>query len=187
MPRVAHVKGITFADAREFVVGRGGPEAWERLRAVVSPQDRALLDEVIAMGWYELGAHARMLEAIPRALGLETHTAMREFARFAAQSHVSRVHRVFLRFANPALILEKTGEYWSRFFDSGEWRVTRETPRRARGDLLDFAEPAAIVCEFITCYIEFLFMRVGAKEVRSSHPRCRVRGDALCTFLVDWK
>jgi hypothetical protein len=184
---VARVKGITFADAREFVVSRGGIEAWQRLRAGMSTADQALLDEVIALGWYDLAAHARMLDAMPKALGLDAQTAMHEYARFSAQNHVSKVHRVLLRLANPAFILEKTGEYWSRFYDSGEWRITREGPRRARGDLQGFALPAAIVCTFLTSYIEFLFARVGAKDVKTSHPRCRVRGDAVCTFVVEWK
>jgi hypothetical protein len=184
---VARVKGITFADAREFVVARGGMESWQRLRASLSELDRALLDEVIAVGWYDLGTHIRVLEAMPNALGLDTHTAMHEFARVAAQTHVSKVHRVLLRLANPAFILEKTGEYWGRFYDSGEWTITREGPKRAHGDLQGFAQPSAIVCAFVTSYIEFLFARVGARDVKSAHPRCRVRGDAVCTFVVDWK
>ncbi|MEO7093537.1 MAG: hypothetical protein ABI175_09820, partial [Polyangiales bacterium] len=93
---MARVKGLTFADAREFVVGRGGMEAWQRLRGDLTEADRTLLDEVIAVGWYDLGTHIRMLEAIPKALGLDEHAAMHEYARYAAQNHVSRVHRVLL-------------------------------------------------------------------------------------------
>jgi len=84
---------------------------------------------------------------MPVALGGTTAAVMRDYARFAAGRHVGRVYRLLFRLANPALVLEKSGEYWSRFYDSGEWKVTREGPTRARGELVGFAQTNAVFCE----------------------------------------
>jgi hypothetical protein len=184
---VARVKGLTFADARAYLATRGGADAWERLRQLLTPADRSLLDEVIAVGWYDLDTHVRLLEALPQVLGKSTEEAMRDYARFSAERHVSRVYRLLFLVANPAIVLEKSGEYWSRFYDTGTWKVTRESDKKARGDLAGFARPTAAHCEFLTTYVGCLFERVGCKDVRTAHPRCRVRGDTLCSYAVEWR
>ncbi|MGZ3418164.1 MAG: hypothetical protein ACXVEF_14345 [Polyangiales bacterium] len=181
------VKGLTFADARAYLTARGGPEAWERLRKALTPADRTLLDEVIAVGWYDIDTHVRMLESMPVALGKSMPETMHDYARFSAERHVSRVYRVLFLVANPAMVLEKSGEYWSRFYDTGEWKVSRDTEKRVHGDLFSFARPTAAFCEFLTTYCGCLFERVGCKDVRTSHPRCRVRGDTMCTYTVEWR
>jgi hypothetical protein len=184
---VARVKGLTFADARAYVGARGGPDAWEKVRQRLTPADRTLLDEVIAVGWYDIDTHVRLLEAMPGVLGKTLEDTMRDYARFSAERHVSRVYRVLFLVANPAMVLEKSGEYWSRFYDTGAWKITRESDKKARGDLSGFARPTAAHCEFLTTYCGFLFERVGCKDVRTSHPRCRVRGDSLCSYVVEWR
>ena len=183
---MARVKGLTFADAKLFVSERGGDEAWRRLRALLPATDQALLDEVIAVGWYPLEAQLHVLEAMPVALGDSITAVMRDYARFAAARHVGRVYRLLFRFANPALVLEKSGEYWSRFYDTGEWKVVREAPNKARGELVGFVNHA-VFCESMNQYIEQLFGLVGAKDVRVSHVRCRTRGDGSCAWTVEWK
>lgn len=184
---MARVKGLTFADLSAFVRDRGGDAAWSRLREALAPADRALLDEVVAVGWYPLDAQLRALFAAPEALGRDARATMRDYGLFCAERHVSRVYRVLFLVLNPATLLEKTGEYWSRFYDAGTWQVSRESDTRARGDLTGFAQPEALHCEFLASYIAAMFDRVGAKDARCTHPRCRTRGDTVCSFVVEWR
>jgi hypothetical protein len=178
---------MTFADVQAFVRARGGPEAWQRLRALASEEDRAVIDSVVAVGWYPLDVQHRMLGRMHEALGEDPITAVREYAKFAAERHVSRVYRVLFLVLNPALLLEKSGEYWGRFYDTGKWEVTRESETRVRGDLIGFAAPDANLCEFLGTYLPAIFGRVGAKDVKCTHPRCRVRGDSVCSFQLEWR
>lgn len=188
---MARVKGLAFADVQAFLrarsPARGGTDAWSQVRDALSPAHRALLDEIVAVGWYDLDASLAILEALPAVLGLDASHAMRDYARFCAERHVSRIYRPLFLLASPALLLERTADYWSRFYDTGSWKVTREAPTRARGELVGFAHPTAVHCAFLTHYVGALFERVGAKDVRSTHPRCRARGEPGCTFVVEWR
>lgn len=184
---MARSKGLTLADIKAFVREEGGDAALSRFRAALAPADRALLDEVVAVGWYPFDAYVRLLEAVPVALEREPRLAMRQYGRFAAQQHVSRLYRVLFLALNPALMLEKVSEYWSRFADTGHWQVTRETDHRARGDLVGLSHPHALHCEFLASYITAIFERIGARDPRCTHPRCRTRGDSACTFVVEWR
>lgn len=184
---VARVKGLTFADVQAFVRQQGGDEAWQRMRDALTPDDRAVVESAVGSGWYPLEIHRRLLERMPVVLGRETIPTMQGYARWAAERHVSRVYRVLFLVINPALMLEKSGEYWHRFYDTGEWKVTRDTPTRARGDLIGFADPHSHLCEFLNAYLPALFERIGAKDVRCTHPRCRTRGDVVCSYQLDWR
>jgi len=184
MPKI---KGITFLDARDFVLSQGGPAAWDRMKSKLSEEEYVLFDTVVGSGWYDLDVNLRVLEAMPEVLGGDLTSTMREYAKFCTERHVNRVYRVLFLFANPAIVLEKSGEYWSRFYDTGELRVRREGSHRARADLVGFPRPTAAHCEFIERYSAALFERVGAKHVKSSHPKCRLRGDSVCSMVIDWR
>lgn len=92
---------------------------------------------------------------------------------------------MFLRMANPAFVLEKTGKYWSRFHDHGRWTTTR-LPNGAMALLEDF-EGSATYCAMLVPYTGRLFELVGAKGVRVAHPECRSKGARACRFEISWR
>ncbi len=184
---VARVKGLTFADMQAFVRERGGDAAWQRMRDSLSLEERAVVESVVGSGWYPLELHHRVLDFMPAVLGAERVETMHDYARWAAERHVSRVYRVLFLVINPARMLEKSGEYWHRFYDTGEWTVIRDTPTRVRGDLVGFAMPRPNLCDFLNGYLPALFARIGARDVRCTHPRCRTRGEAVCSYHLEWR
>ena len=184
---VAQVKGLTFVDVQSFVRKEGGPEAWHKLRETLPREEQEVVESVSAALWYPLEVQHRVLGRMHEVLGRERVETLHAYARFAAERHVSRVYRVLFLVLNPALMLEKSGEYWHRFYDTGEWKITRESPTRARGDLIGFAKPNPDLCEFLTAYLPALFERIGAKDPKCTHPRCRTRGDAVCSFQLEWR
>ena len=88
--------------------------------------------------------------------------------------------------ANPAYVLEKAGEYWSRFYDSGEWEVVRETPNRARGTLSGVQPFDPYLGIYVTEYCHRLFELVGAKEVRTSHRLQGPPDSPTIVLRVEW-
>lgn len=187
LARVARVKGLTFADVQAFVREEGGDAAWQRMRELLTLDERAVVESVVGSGWYPLELHHRVLECMPKVLDTERASTMHRYARWAAERHVSRVYRVLFLVINPARMLEKSGEYWHRFYDTGEWKVTRDTPTRVRGDLIGFEKPHQNLCEFLNGYLPALFERIGAKDVKCTHPRCRVRGETVCSYDLEWR
>src|SRR5205823_1456742 len=104
---MARAKGTTFLHDREFVIARYGAEGWERLLASMSADDRATLESVVAVGWYEHSLQVRFIHALARAFAKDDADLMVTLGRHAAEEDLTRIHRAFLRMANPAYVLEK--------------------------------------------------------------------------------
>jgi hypothetical protein len=92
-----------------------------------------------------------------------------------------------LRLRNPAYALEKSAEYWSRFYDAGTWSVTRLSEYQARGELSGIAETAPVFCRFLNAYITRMFQLAGATGGKCRHTRCVCRGDKSCVFEGYWR
>src|SRR5437867_4483002 len=110
---------------RSFVEKSHGPAGWERVLAALLPEDRAVASSVLPSGWYELATQHRLLRCIDTVLGNGDLALAPEIGRHEAEQDLSTVHRLFIRFTSPAYVLEKSGEYWRRFYDTGKWKVTR--------------------------------------------------------------
>jgi hypothetical protein len=180
---MAHTKGSVFLADREYIVDRYGIEGWDRTLARLTKLDREVLGGVIAVGWYELALHHRFNRAVVDELSPLDPRVLEHMARSAAEQHLTRIHRVFMSLANPAYVLEKAGQYWSRFYDSGEWRVYR-LPNGADAELVGVSQPDDLMCKAVTAYVQRLFELVGARSPSVHHPACRARGDAACMYRI---
>ncbi len=184
---MAQVKGTAFLSLRAFLDEVGGAPLRAKLTARL-PRERAeLLESALAVGWHPLDAYVAAIDALGDALAKPPEDAARAYGRFAAGFDLSTIHRLFLRFANPAYVLEKAGEYWGRYYDTGTWRVERVSPTRAQADLAGFGAVDPVFCEFLTEYVRRMFELVGARDVRVSHPRCRARQAEACHFVAEWR
>ena len=101
-------------------------------------------------------------------------------------TNLTVVHRLFLRMANPAYVLEKSTEFWSRFYDSGRWLITRRSDSQTHAELIGFALPNRDFCHFLNAYLVRLFALVGAKNVHWEHTRCACDGLDRCVFEGSW-
>jgi hypothetical protein len=128
----------------------------------------------------------RQLCAIEEVVRERDPRIVEALGRYAAEADLTRIHRVFLRMANPAFVLEKAAELWGRFFDSGRWEIAR-VPRGADASLVGAGIVHEVFCRNLQAYLQRLFELVGAKSVTVRHTACRTRGDARCTFIVRWR
>lgn len=183
---MTQVKGSNIYLVRCFAEERG-PEVWANVRARLTEAERRQVESVIASGWYPLPLQHRVFDALEGALEDSPEPVMDEFARFVAEHDLTRVHRLFLRLRNPAYTLEKSAEYWGRFYDAGTWNVARLSTYQARGELSGIAETAPVFCRFLTAYIQRMFQLAGAATVKCRHTRCVCRGDKVCAFEGYWR
>jgi hypothetical protein len=181
---MSRVKGSNFVTMRAFAEKHGVADA---LRASLTPDARTAFDEALAIGWYDAPAFVEVLHALGPALGKPGAEVMRELGYFSVERDMTTVHRVFFRLANPAFVLEKPTQYWSRFHDRGEWRVERLGPSQVRADLVGCGIVDTLFCENVLAYIARMFELVGAKDARWEHPACRARGGETCTFTGEWR
>jgi len=187
---VAKVKGVVLLNGREFALARGGQEAWDRVLQRLGPEDRQSLAEAIPVGWYDMGLYDRSNRAIAEALGgegaREREDVMREVGRFAAEHDLKTIHRLFLRLASPAYVIERSAGFWRRFQDSGTWSVVREPPNRMRATLSGWGAQDELTCIRLAAYMFRLFQLVGARNGALERVACRSRGDPACVFQAHW-
>jgi hypothetical protein len=185
---LSHVKGSHLANTRGFILSSFGPDGYAKVAELLSPATREAIESVTGVGWYPVELHRELLHALDRAHDADRgHEVVRRAAASDIEFAVTRIHRLFFRFANPGFLLERATDIWVRFYDSGVWDVTRFTDTSAAGTLRDFAITDPLYCEYVRGFILRLFELVGAREPRTKHTKCRARGDAGCRFEGEWK
>lgn len=180
-------KGSNMHHMRTFVLREHGADGWERVLGALAPDEAAAVRAVLPVAWYPLATQHLLLRTIDRTLGAGDGELARVIGRYEADQDLTIVHRLFLRMANPAFVLEKAGDYWSRFYEAGTWTVTRgDGGTSARGELREVEPTDELFCLYLEAYVMRMFELVGAKEVRGSHSRCRCRGAEACVFEGRW-
>lgn len=181
----AKTKGIGFTNVKRFTVGRFGEKGWTSLLDALPQEDREELQAIIPMGWYSLPLYARLIRTLDKIHGAGDLGLLKELGRYEAEQDLTTIHRFFLRFTNPAFIVEKTSEYWGRFHDTGTWNVTRDD--RGVSAVLDgWGVVDAALCREVVAYLTRVLELVGAKNVLVEHPKCRGRADPQCLFRARW-
>jgi hypothetical protein len=183
---VAKVKGVVVLNVREFALARDGEKGWRRVLDRLSPEDQRAHAEVIPVGWYDVGLYDRANRALVDALGEGRVELMVAVGHSAAERDLTTIHRLFLRAANPAYVIERSAAYWGRFQDSGTWSVERLSVRRVRATLQGWGSTDPASCVRLAAYIERLFQLVGAKNGRLVRTACKAQGDAACVFEGEW-
>ena len=181
----AKTKGVGFVNVKSFATERFGARAWEAVLERLAPEDRDELSSIVSVGWYSLPLYARLIRALDEVHGYGDLALVVQLGRYEAERDLTTIHRVFLRFTNPAFIVEKTGEYWKRFHDSGEWKIARE-PNGVAGVLEGWGCVDHALCRELVGYLSRVLELVGAKNVIFEHPKCRARNDGQCLFRARW-
>lgn len=186
-PEPAKTKGVGFTNVKAFVLERFGDRAWKDLLNALPAEDRTELESIVSVGWYSLALYARLINQIEQRHGKGDFALVEQLGAFEAEHDLTTIHRVFLRMANPAFILEQMGNYWKRFHDTGEWEITRLTDKRAIAHLRGWGHVDTALCRELAGYMRRSFELAGASNVTLEHPRCRARGQADCLFEGCWR
>jgi hypothetical protein len=186
MHRVGRFKGIVLVNAREFCHARFGEEGFSRVVASLPEGDRAVVEEALPVGWYDLGVYDRLHEAIVAELGDHDLAIMVPLGHFCAEHDLTTIHRVFLRMASADFLFSKYGDFWRRYQDTGQWSMTRENERCVRATLSSWGSTSEATCVRLAAYMEKFLELCGAHGARATRTRCRSRGDAVCEYRLAW-
>jgi predicted hydrocarbon binding protein len=184
---MARSKGTVFVALKSFIRKRFGDDGWQRFLASMPDADRVQVEMPVSGKWYELALVHRALHALVDELGGGNVDIAEDFGKHDAENDLNTVQRIFLRLANPAYAIEKSGQYWSRFCDFGELKVTRHGKNSASATLTGVPLVEELYCRQLTGYLTRLFELVGAKDLKVSHSECCARGDRQCTWMGTWR
>lgn len=156
-------KGSNMHHMRTWVVRTHGRAAWDEVLERMPDEDGAELRGLVPVGWYSLALQHRLLSTLSEAYGPGT---VDRIGAYEAEQDLTVVHRLFLRLANPVFVMEKAGEYWSRFYTTGTWTVVAESKRSARASLVGVDPWDDQFGSYLTAYVKRMWELVGAKDVR---------------------
>ena len=178
-------KGNVFRNLRKFSERRFGEAAWSDFLARCDPEPREIIRSALPIGWYPTTAIFHAFKVFATLDADPSSALLQEFGRYSAEADLTLLYRAFLRLADPAYVIEKAAEYWSRFHERGRW-TTKRTEEGATGELAEFPSTVEF-CAVNTAYIERMFELAGAKRVKCEHTRCRARGHATCVWTTRWR
>lgn len=184
---MTRLKGTNIVHTRHYVESSFGLEGWATVAAGMSPEGRAAVSSVIAVGWYPATLHLELLRAIDAELDQKRGILVQRAAAYGAEFDFTRIHRILFRLANPGFLLERVEDIWSRFYDSGHWSVVRPSSTSTQATLADFGVVDSMYCSYLGAYFVRLFDLVGARDTKLAHSVCRARGDATCRYDGSWR
>ena len=131
------------------------------------------------------GQH-RLLRAIDTELGGGDGSIVDEIGRYEADQDLTVVHKVFMRLATPNTILEKSRDYWERFYDTGTWQVERLGPKHSRAELRDVEPFDPLFPRYLYAYIVRMFELTGARALKSSYRVAQAGGAPVMVMEGRW-
>lgn len=173
---VGRAKGSNMHHMRTWVERTCGPDEWVTLIESMATRDEAELRGLVAVGWYDLALQHRLLRQIDKHFGVGDGALAGVIGAFEAEQDLTVIHRMFLRLASPAFVLEKAMDYWSRFYDTGHWEVRRTGPKSAVGTLTGCEPLDPLLEPYLCAYICRMWELVGAHspQVRSENQSGRL-------------
>lgn len=181
-----HVKGGLIRARFLFVALNHGPEAWARVTANLSEEDRSALKDIIIDSWYALGLLDHLDQAIAEELNGKPEEVFDALGEFSATSSLSGPYSSLLNpdvhsfLKQSALIHHAYQDFGSANYEwlsdtSGLLTIKYETP------------PPVSFCTSGTAYFRHAIELCGARAARITHTRCSGRGDSVCEFYITWQ
>jgi len=179
---VAQSKGTIYLSVERFVLDRWGRETLAECLGDLSREDQAILDNVLAVGWYPLEPVIRFHRVVDRRMGRGDLSLVEEIGRFSAEWQLNAFHKLILRFKNPQWMVSKAGSMWGRYHETGEWEV--ETPEEGMvvGRLRNFAVADECFCTRERGWFARAVELTGGRNVKVWEPKCRAKGAAYCEY-----
>src|SRR5687768_13795327 len=106
-----------------FTEQRFGADGLARVLKELSAEDRALLSDVQAIGWYPVEPILRYHHALDRVFGNGDLALCTAAGRFSATWSMNTILKVFVRFKSPLWLVDKATRVWGRYHDTGRWEV----------------------------------------------------------------
>ncbi|MGC4114509.1 MAG: hypothetical protein QM765_07835 [Myxococcales bacterium] len=180
------MKGVAMVHFREYVLKRAGEEGLEEIAATLSPAASKMLTQPAACDWYELAPVVEIEHALVNKFFNGDITAVAQLGEFDAVESISRIYRILFRFLDPATLVKKSSQLWSRYYDRGELKVDQLGPRRLAVHVTGHAPRELIHCHEFRGGLLGCIRVCGFDTGRVEHSACVLSGAPACTYELTW-
>jgi hypothetical protein len=184
---MAKIKGMAIRGALKYVKESGHPGGIPAVVAALPMSVKPVFDKRILTGdWYPYEAYQALLSVIDRQLGRGDLAKMPELGHFAIRQDTGSVLKVISLFASPQQLMGRSGMFWSRYCDTGEFTDAGSGDRLVVMALRGFPGIAREHCHLLVGWLEGLALAVGARTSKVTQTLCVHRGDAECRYEGAW-
>ena len=181
------LKGASYLSTLAFIDEKFGKDGRARVLARLASEDRALLDSLLLpIGWYPLPPFPRLLRAMVDELGAGDLQLATDRGIWAAIHDMKTIHKVLLKLASPAWVIDRGTSLWKNFHDTGHWETERVGSRGAVATLRELGVVDEAMCATLRGWILGLLTISGCREPQAIHSECRARGDQACVYQTSW-
>jgi hypothetical protein len=181
------VKGAPLLSCERYLGEHFGPEAWRRLLAELTPQERSELSPaVLATSRYPFALFLKVIRVAKQLFGGQEPRLHDKMGRASADYGLTTVYKIFFKVGSPQFIISKAPKVWKAYYNSGDLRSLVSEPGHAVMELAGFEEPALELCERLTGWFTRTLELAGAAEPKLVHTECVHRGAGTCRWEGWW-
>jgi serine/threonine-protein kinase len=175
--RAAHLRVLS--KILQHHVGESGIAKMKNERPELA---NVLASTLAPLAWVELADLIAVLD-LTRAAVPNGHVA-RKVGRGTMSATFARLFGADPSSLSPETVMAALPTFWDRYHEWGPVAVAFG-PGHAEVTLTGFAGSTE-VCALVAAELERIIELTGAKDVSSTHPRCRCTGNAQCEFTLSW-
>jgi hypothetical protein len=177
-------KGLFWLNIQKLYKKSGQQGVLEKALAGLSPEDQAVFSRpILPVSWIDYGAVIRLLMALTG----NDFNALRQGSRDAAMDNFKGIFKFFISLTSPGFFIKQTPLIWARYFDSGDVTMVWDNPHCVHMIVTNVEGMPKYHEHNIAPFAEEGMRLCGAKNIRSTHPKCLAFGDACCDFRFEWE
>jgi uncharacterized protein (TIGR02265 family) len=181
------IRGSVLKARKTFVDENFGPEAWDKVLAVLPEEDRTLLRSLIVhAGWYPFENGERLDRAIVDVLGEGNLSVFEEIGAKSAQANLTGVHAAFLTPGDPQAFLAQTKTIYKFYYNTGVREYEKTGPNSGMITTRDAESFSIADCLTVVGWHKRALAMCGARNVRISEIECRAKADPVCRYELEW-
>jgi uncharacterized protein (TIGR02265 family) len=182
------IRGLVLKARKTFVEEHFGAEAWDRVLAALSEQDRGVLKSIVVYaGWYpfEIGEH--LDRTIVDVLGAGDSKVFEDIGVQSARQNLTGVHKSFLTSGDPQAFLAQTRTIYKFYYNTGSREYEATGPNSGVITTRDSEIFSLADCLTVIGWHREALTMCGGKNVRIKETKCRAKGDSVCRYELAWE
>lgn len=181
------IKGMALRGSLKYVKESNHPGGIDGVLAELPAAVQPIFARRILTGdWYPYEAYAALLTVIDRRLGRGDLSLMPQLGHYAVRQDSRGVLKIISIFGSVQQLVGRSGAFWGRYCDAGQFTDVESGEKRVVMALRDFPTIAPQHCHLMIGWLEGLALAVGARAAKVVKTRCVHRGDEECRYEGTW-